>query len=109
MRFASLCSGIEAASVAWTPLGWEAAWLAEVEPFCCALLQHHYPRVPNLGDITAPDFCERAAKHVPIDLLIGGFPCQDLSIAGRRSGLAGKRSGLWFRFVEIIAKLSPRG
>lgn len=52
MRFGSVCSGIEAASVAWHPLGWEAAWLSEIEPFPCAVLKHHYPDVPNHGDMT---------------------------------------------------------
>ena len=56
MRFGSVCSGIEAASVAWHPLGWQAAWLAEIEPFPSAVLKHHYPEVPNLGDMTTlPD------------------------------------------------------
>lgn len=75
MQFGSVCSGIEAASVAWAPLGWRAAWLAEIEPFPCAVLAHHYPSVPNLGDMTK---IARAVLtgEVPVpDVLCGGTPC----------------------------------
>jgi hypothetical protein len=74
MRFLSCFSGIEAASVAWKPLGWECVGVAEVEPFPCAVLAHHYPDVPNLGDVTADDFLQRAAALRP-DVLVGGPPC----------------------------------
>ena len=83
MKFLSLFSGIEAATVAWAPLGWECAAVAEVEPFPCALLKHHYPEVPNLGDVTKITADQiKALGH--IDLVCGGFPCQDLSVAGKR-------------------------
>lgn len=66
MRFGSVCSGIEAASVAWAPLGWKAAWLAEIEKFPAAVLAHHYPEVPNLGDMTA--LPARIQRHLAGDL-----------------------------------------
>lgn len=81
MRYGSVCSGIEGASVAWKPLGWEAVWFAEINPFCCELLTARYPEVPNLGDITQFD---EAPK---IDLLVGGTPCQSFSVTGSRKGL----------------------
>ena len=68
MKFLSVCSGIEAASVAWNPLGWEAEAFSEIEPFPCAVLKHHYPNVPNLGDITK----HKEWKLGPINLLCGG-------------------------------------
>lgn len=106
MRYLSLFSGIEAASVAWEPLGWECVGVAEIEPFPCAVLQHHYPGVPNLGDIrkiSAADIGELGQ----IDLVVAGFPCQDFSIAGERKGLIDElggptRSGLFFETAKII-------
>lgn len=108
IRFLSVCSGIEAASVAWHPIGWECAAVAEVEPFPSAVLAHHYPSVPNLGDITAPEFTERAKSHGPVQLLVGGTPCQSFSVAGLRKGLADPRGGLTLRFLEIARDLRPR-
>src|SRR5665213_1326848 len=99
MRYLSIFSGSEAASVAWHGLGWECAAVAEVEPFPCAVLAHHYPNVPNLGDIT--QITEQQIQQLgPIDLVVGGFPCQDLSVAGKRKGLhhadgTATRSGLF--------------
>lgn len=85
MRFSSVCSGIEAASVAWKPLGWEAAWYSEIEPFCCSVLKHHYPNTPNLGDVRgiAADI---VGAFGLVDVVVFGFPCQDLSVAGQRKG-----------------------
>lgn len=107
MRFISLFSGIEAASVAWIPLGWTCAAVAEIDKFPCAVLKHHYPNVPNLGNVK-----EIARKNLieigPVDAVAFGFPCQDLSIAGKRAGLKGERSGLFFeamRIVEICREL----
>ena len=75
MRFGSVCSGIEAASVAWNPLGWEAAWFAEIEPFPSAVLAHHYPNVPNHGDMTElPEKIFKGEVEAP-DMLCGGTPC----------------------------------
>lgn len=101
MRFLSLFSGIEAASVAWTRKGWTCAAVAEIKPSACRVLARRYPDVPNLGDvmkITEDDI----ARLGHLDLLVFGSPCQDLSVAGRREGLAGARSGLFFAAMRII-------
>ena len=101
MRFGSVCSGIEAASVAWHPLGWQAAWLAEIEPFPAAVLAHHYPDVPNLGDMTQlPDMIQRGQVEAP-DLFCGGTPCQAFSVAGLRKSLDDARGNLSLVFCEI--------
>jgi DNA (cytosine-5)-methyltransferase 1 len=101
MRFGSVCSGIEAASVAWHPLGWRAAWLAEIEPFPSAVLRHHYPEVPNLGDMTAlPDRICSGEIEAP-DLFCGGTPCQAFSVAGLRRSLDDARGNLSLTFCEI--------
>lgn len=101
MRYLSLFSGIEAATVAWHPLGWEPVGFAEIEPFPCAVLAHHYPEVPNLGSVT--DITdERIAALGHIDVVVGGSPCQDLSVAGERNGLAGERSGLFHEQIRIF-------
>lgn len=101
LRFGSVCSGIEAASVAWTPLGWEAAWLSEIEPFPCALLEHHYPNVPNLGDMTTlPERILSGEVEAP-DILCGGTPCQAFSVAGQRKSLDDARGNLSLIFCEL--------
>lgn len=111
IRYLSFFSGIEGATVAWKPLGWEAVAFSEIEPFPCAVLKHHYPDVPNLGDITKiTDDQIKALGH--IDVVIGGAPCQDLSVAGKRAGLRNEdgsatRSGLFFdqmRLFEVARK-----
>jgi len=105
MRFLSVCSGIEAASVAWQPLGWKAAAFSEIEPFPCSVLAHHYPDVPNLGDMTKfkdwPD-------DLSIDLLCGGTPCQSFSVAGLRKGLDDPRGNLMLTYGAIAARHRPR-
>lgn len=101
MRYMSLFSGIEAATIAWKPLGWQCVGVAEIDPFPCAVLAHHYPDVPNLGSVT--DITdEQIAALGHIDLVVGGSPCQDLSVAGKRSGLAGERSGLFYEQKRIF-------
>ena len=104
MRFLSVCSGIEAASVAWQPLGWKAWAFSEIEPFPCAVLAHHYPDVPNLGDMTKfkdwPD--------ATLDLLCGGTPCQSFSVAGLRKGLDDPRGNLMLTYGAIAARYRPR-
>lgn len=106
MRYLSLFSGIEAATVAWHPLGWECAAVAEIEPFPCAVLAHHYPDVPNLGSVTGITEAQiKALGH--IDIVVFGSPCQDLSVAGHRKGLINAddgtvtRSGLFFTAINI--------
>lgn len=101
MRYLSLFSGIEAASVAWEPLGWECVAVAEVDAFASAVLAHRYPSVPNLGDVTKIDAADLAALG-RIDLVVFGSPCQDLSVAGKREGLAGERSRLFHTAVDIV-------
>lgn len=101
MRFGSVCSGIEAASVAWHPLGWQAAWLSEIEPFPSAVLAHHYPDVPNLGDMTQlPERILSGEVEAP-DLFCGGTPCQAFSVAGLRNSLDDARGNLSLTFVGI--------
>ncbi|MDT8470703.1 DNA (cytosine-5-)-methyltransferase [Alcaligenes nematophilus] len=104
MRFLSVCSGIEAASVAWNPLGWRAVAFSEIEPFPCAVLAHHYPDTPNWGDMTK--FQEWPDE--PIDLLCGGTPCQSFSVAGLRKGLDDPRGNLMLTFGAIAAKYRPK-
>jgi len=101
MRYLSLFSGIEAASVAWHPLGWRPVAFAEIEPFPCAVLTHYYPVVPNLGDVTQITD-EQIAALGSIDVVVGGSPCQDLSVAGQRRGLAGERSSLFHEQIRIF-------
>lgn len=101
MKFGSVCSGIEAASVAWHPLGWQAAWFAEIEPFPCAVLAHHYPTVPNLGDMTTIAKRVMTGEVEAPDVLAGGTPCQAFSVAGLRESLADERGNLTLKFVEL--------
>ena len=105
MRFGSVCSGIEAASVAWHPLGWEAAWLSEIEPFPRAVLAHHYPDVPNLGDMTKlPEMIASGQVEAP-DIFCGGTPCQAFSVAGMRRSLDDARGNLSLTFCEIAGEI----
>ena len=101
MQFGSVCSGIEAASVAWHPIGWKAAWLAEIEPFPSAVLAHHYPDVPNLGDMTTISRRVLTGEVSAPDVFCGGTPCQAFSVAGLRESLADERGNLTLKFVEI--------
>ncbi len=101
MRFGSVCSGIEAASVAWHPLGWQTAWLAEIEPFACAVLAHHYSGAPNLGDVrTIAERVLSGEVEAP-EVLTGGTPCQSFSVAGKRQSLDDARGNLSLTFCEI--------
>lgn len=104
MNYGSVCSGIEAASVAWHPLGWRASFLSEIEPFPRAVLAHHYPTVPLHGDFTTIG----ARDYEPIDLLVGGTPCQSFSVAGLRGGLADDRGNLALEFLRLAQRLGPR-
>lgn len=101
LRFGSVCSGIEAASVAWESLGWRAAWLAEIEPFPSAVLVQRYPSVPNLGDMTTIAARVLAGEVEAPDILVGGTPCQAFSVAGLRAGLEDMRGQLTLRYMEL--------
>ena len=105
LRYLSVCSGIEAASVAWEPLGWQPAAFSEVEKFPSAVLAHHWPDVPNLGDMTQ---YEQWKELGAIDLLVGGTPCQSFSVAGLRQGLRDPRGGLMLTYLEIARSFRPR-
>jgi DNA (cytosine-5)-methyltransferase 1 len=101
ITYGSVCSGIEAATVAWAPLGWKAAWFAEIEPFPSAVLAHHYPAVPNLGDMTTIAKRVLLGEVVAPDVLVGGTPCQAFSVAGMRQSLDDARGNLTLRFMEL--------
>jgi DNA (cytosine-5)-methyltransferase 1 len=105
MKFLSVCSGIEAASVAWEPLGWEAVAFSEIEKFPSAVLAHHWPDVPNMGDMTQYNEWK---LNQPIDLLVGGTPCQSFSVAGLRKGLQDPRGNLTLTFLAMAQKFKPR-
>ena len=104
MIYGSLCSGIEAATQAWHPLGWTPAFFSEIDAFPSAVLAHHYPHVPNLGDMTKfeewPDYA--------IDLLVGGTPCQSFSVAGLRKGLSDPRGNLMLTYGAVARRYRPR-
>lgn len=106
MRYLSLCSGIEAASVAWLPLGWQAVAYSEIDPFACAVLAHHYPDVPNIGDMT--QVLDWRSYAGTVNIVVAGTPCQDFSVAGKRAGLAGERSGLALVFVQVLSIVRPK-
>ena len=101
IEFGSVCSGIEAASVAWHPLGWCAAWLAEIEAFPSAVLAHHYPDTPNLGDMTTIARRVLAGEVAAPDVFTGGTPCQAFSVAGLRKSLDDDRGNLSLKFVGL--------
>jgi DNA (cytosine-5)-methyltransferase 1 len=101
LKFISICSGIEAASVAWEPLGWTPLAFSEIEPFPCAVLKHHYPHVPNFGDMTKFDEWPEDVL-AECDVLVGGCPCQAFSVAGLRQSLADARGNLTLVFVKLI-------
>ena len=104
MIYGSVCSGIEAASVAWHPLGWEAAFVSEIDKFPRAVLAHHYPEVPLHGDFTTI----QDGDYRPVDLLVGGTPCQSFSVAGLRGGLDDDRGNLALEFLKLAQRLRPR-
>lgn len=108
MRFVSLFSGIEAASVAWEPLGWEAMAFCEIEPFPCAVLEHRFPSVPNLGDVSLVDWKEFVNERGRPDVVVGGSPCQAFSVAGKRLGIDDPRGRLMLEFVRAVRELGPR-
>ncbi len=104
MRYLSVCAGIEAATQGWHHLGWEPVAFSEIEPFPSAVLKHHYPNVPNWGDMTQ----FKTWPDATIDLLVGGTPCQSFSIAGLRKGLEDPRGNLMLTFLGIADRYRPR-
>lgn len=104
LNYLSVCSGIEAASAAWQPLGWKPVAFSEIEPFPRAYLKHHYPDVPNWGDMTK--FKEWPDANV--DVLVGGTPCQSFSVAGPISGLADPRGNLMLTYLAIAERYRPK-
>ena len=106
LRFLSVCSGIEAASVAWEPLGWKAVGFSEIEPFPCAVLAHRFPNTPNYGSLT--EYASWPIEPNSIDLLVGGTPCQSFSVAGLRKGMADPRGNLALVFLGLADRVKPR-
>ena len=104
MKYLSVCSGIEAATVAWHDLGWQPAAFSEIEPFPSAVLKHHYPDVPNVGDMTKYKEWDIGT----IDLLVGGTPCQSFSVAGLRKGLEDPRGNLALVYCGILDRFKPK-
>ena len=105
MNYLSVCSGIEAATVAWHPLGWQAVAYSEIERFPSEVLAHHYPTTPNLGDMTNFKEWNLGAN---VDLLVGGTPCQSFSVAGLRKGLDDPRGNLMLTYLAIADRFKPK-
>ena len=105
MTYLSVCSGIEAASVAWKPLGFTPLGFSEIEKFPCAVLQERFPNVKNYGDVTQ---YEKWTGIEAVDILVGGTPCQSFSIAGKRGGTADARGALMYAYMGIVGKYKPR-
>jgi DNA (cytosine-5)-methyltransferase 1 len=105
MRYLSVCSGIEAATVAWHPLGWEAVAYSEIERFPSEVLAHHYPNTPNVGDMTK---FKEWTNVSDVNLLVGGTPCQSFSVAGLRKGLDDPRGNLMLTYLAIARQHRPR-
>jgi len=103
MKYGSVCSGIEAATQAWHHMGWKPSFFSEIDAFPCAVLQHHYPKVPLHGDFTTI----QDGDYEPINLLVGGTPCQSFSVAGLRKGLDDPRGNLMLGFGALAKRLRP--
>ena len=104
MTFGSLFSGIGGMDLGLERAGMRCVWQSEIDPYACRVLVKHWPGVPNLGDISRIDW---SGVERP-DLVCGGFPCQDISFAGKGAGLDGKRSGLWYEFARCVREVRPR-
>lgn len=120
MKYVSVCSGVEAATLAWEKLGWQAIWFSEIDPFPSAVLNQRWPNVPNMGDMTKIEVKEENGNQIftngngtvvsvpgRVDLLVGGTPCQSFSVAGKREGLDGA-SGLARTYVELLKTIKPK-
>ncbi|WP_439957388.1 phage N-6-adenine-methyltransferase [Morganella morganii] len=108
LTYGSVCSGIEAASVAWEPIGMKPHWFSEIEPFPSAVLAAHWPQVDNLGDMTKLAAAVRAGDVPAPDLLVGGTPCQAFSVAGLRGGLSDERGQLTLSYVELADSIDEK-
>lgn len=108
MIYGSICSGIEAATVAWEPLGWKAAWFSEIEAFPSAVLAERWPEVVNLGNMTKIAAAVRAGEVQAPDVMVGGTPCQAFSIAGLRNGLSDARGQLTLSYVELANAIDDK-
>lgn len=108
LTYGSVCSGIEAASVAWEPIGMKPLWFSEIEPFPSAVLAAHWPQVDNLGDMTKIAAAVRAGDVPAPDLLVGGTPCQAFSVAGLRGGLSDERGQLTLSYVELADSIDEK-
>ena len=106
VKYLSVCSGIEAATVAWHPLGWECVGVAEIDPFACSVLKHHYPSVRNYGNLN--DYASWDIAPGAVDVLVGGTPCQSFSLAGLRKGLADPRGNLALVYLGLADRIRPR-
>ena len=104
MKYGTLFSGIEAPSVAWKELGWEAQWFSEIDPFACEVLKTNFPNIKNLGDVKDVVWNETA----PVDLLIAGSPCQSFSVAGKQEGLDSDNGQLAYEFIKALRVQKPR-
>ena len=104
MKYLSVCSGIEAATVAWHPLGWQPVAFGEIEKFPCQVLEHHYPDTPNWGDMTK----FKEWQDADVNVFVGGTPCQSFSVAGLRKGLDDPRGNLMLTYLAIAARYRPR-
>jgi DNA (cytosine-5)-methyltransferase 1 len=104
MKYGSVCSGVEAATVAWHHMGWKPSFYSDIEDFPCAVLKHHYPDVPLHGDFTTIG----ENDYEPINLLVGGTPCQSFSIAGLRKGMADERGNLALEFLKLAQRTRPK-
>ena len=105
MKYLSVCSGIEAATVAWHSLGWTPLAFSEIEKFPSQVLAHHYPNTPNLGDMTR---YKEWNFESDVNVLVGGTPCQSFSVAGLRKGLDDPRGNLMLTYLAIAAKQRPK-
>ena len=106
MNYLSVCSGVEAATVAWHKLGWNPVAFSEIEKFPSEVLAHHYPSVPNLGDMS--NYKEWNFGKQSVDLVVGGTPCQSFSVAGLRKGMEDPRGNLALTFCAILDKFRPK-
>jgi len=106
IKYLSVCSGMEAASVAWHPLGWEPVGFSEIEPFPCEILKQRFPNTPNYGDLTK--YPEWPIQPGTVDVLVGGTPCQSYSVAGKRGGLNDPRGQLMLSFLDLADRIKPK-